>query len=513
MEPDNLTDTPSVDKRAAVIVTPGTDAGVQESGRTPSRTTSPIIEGQSTPPNIRSAIEHISEFEFDPEETRQEEEEIALMMFSPKTSTELPKLRTGKWPHGNARPNPLSIGMARKLLAAALAEVPCELEEAGVHGYAWMIETAEVWKQRKDTAPITPPVKPKKIRTYEVKARWEYNDKLQEYTLYHHLVQEGKAKIIEWFGKELFVDLFVDGLLPTTITPRELLTHLSSTYGLTIDYRKHMENVEAAFNEPYDPKKPVEAYFMRLQDAQADAALLNEPISKQRLMNKALRDFERHYEKDSYKAERKWNEKGEDERTWEAFKTYWKNEIHQWDTVSGRSTQQAHQAVDLTKLQQTVEGLQAETRTLQEDNNVLSQQLQFQQAYQASQANNNGQDDISVLTSLIEGMINKSDSSSGKATRTDTDTDTRSTQDLLRAARERDPRVYASENNGKGKRFGCYCFNCGVNTTHWTRRCYEMSEIDRKKYRQAGFNNQMGGSTKFLDRKGKYQADYAFDSL
>ena len=61
-----------------------------------------------------------------------------------------------------------------------------------------------------------------KVKNYDMKAQWEYMDKLGEYTLYHHLLQEGKAKIIQWFGKELFVDLFVDGLLPTTVTPKEL---------------------------------------------------------------------------------------------------------------------------------------------------------------------------------------------------------------------------------------------------------------------------------------------------
>ena len=51
-------------------------------------------------------------------------------------------------------------------------------------------------------------------------------------------------KLMEWFGKAMFVDLYVRGLLPTKITPRQLLEPLSTTYAQGRDIRAHMEQVE-----------------------------------------------------------------------------------------------------------------------------------------------------------------------------------------------------------------------------------------------------------------------------
>ena len=79
-------------------------------------------------------------------EENPEEAAAAYMMFSPRTATELPTLRTEEWDYKGLKPNPISISKARKLLSAAYAAVPCELTEAGVHGYAWIIETKELSK-------------------------------------------------------------------------------------------------------------------------------------------------------------------------------------------------------------------------------------------------------------------------------------------------------------------------------------------------------------------------------
>jgi hypothetical protein len=86
-------------------------------------------------------------------------------------------------------------------------------------------------------------------------------------------------------------------------------------------------------------------------------------------------------------------------------------------------------------------------------------------------------------------------------------------QQLLEVARKRAPDYYKHLNDGKGLKFIKYCWKCGVNCTHWTRRCYELSEADRARYADANFDNTMGGNRKFLERKDKYQKDYGFDSL
>lgn len=63
---------------------------------------------------------------------------------------------------------------------------------------------------------------------------------MEDYRQYNHLVQEGTKKLIEWFGKSMFVDLFVKGALPATTTPTELLTHLCTTYSQGRDNRRYI---------------------------------------------------------------------------------------------------------------------------------------------------------------------------------------------------------------------------------------------------------------------------------
>jgi hypothetical protein len=326
----NTDDPESFNIGRAVPITPGD---------TPDRT-----PPDRTPPQLRDAIDSITEFEYTPyipttpqpgqtPQSTDDEELAAYMMFGSRASSELPDLRTEAWPYTGKRPNPISISKARKILAAAYATVPCEISEAGIHGHAWMIETDTAWRQRSGvTTSVTPPEKPPRETDYDVKKQMAYADKLETYKLYHHLVQEGKAKIITWFGKAMFVDLYEDDLLPANITPVQLLDHLGTTYSQGRDYRRHMEQVEKDFNAPYNPREPVETYFMKLQEARAHADLLGQPYTEQQTMNRALTQFEQHHEKDAYKAEKRWNER-DGATDWAAFKVFWKDEIHQWDTI------------------------------------------------------------------------------------------------------------------------------------------------------------------------------------
>ena len=481
-----------------------------------------IIEPETTegtPPSVRTAIRDIGEFKFDleaelkrEEDARTETEATAFMMFgSPKiAATELPKLRTDKWPYEGKKPNPISIGMARRFLAAAYAEVPCGAQAAGEHGYAWIVKSDKDWLERDDvTELIKEPKKPTEPTDFDMKAQWVYARDLEKWTLYQHLIQEGKNKLISWFGKEMFLDLFHNGLLPTRKTPKDLLQHLTDTYALPRDNRQYLKQVREDFATPHDPKEPVEKYFMRLQEARTHARLLGQPYSAQQIMNQALDQFEAQYS-DAYKAEKKWNQKEEKDQTWEKFKTYWKEEIHQWDTHSRKKD--AHQAVALERIMANVTALQAETQSLQDENKILSQQFSFQQGLMADHGRDD--DSISTITTLLEGIEKRLASKDGGTSLTGTDSGSRGrTQELIEIASKRNPKDYANLNGGKGKQFTSYCFNCGVNCTHWTRKCFMLSANDRKKYKDADFTNRMGGSTKFLDRQGKYQSEFAFDSL
>ena len=522
--PNSLTPAGDGNPSRATVITPVTE-------RSQARDTPPtptISEGRHTPPLLREALTDIEGYEFNPnlsepeaaaDKQRIEEEALAtaLVMFSPTTaaSAELPKLRTEAWPYGGQKPDPISIGTAKRLLAAAYAEVNCEYEAAGDHGYAWIIEDATDWLERSGVGVITTPTKPKEVTGFDMKAQFEYAIKSRRYATYKHLCQEGKAKITEWFGKEMFVDLFIKDILPPTVTPKELLKHVAMTYATPHSNRLYMEKIEERINGPYDTNEPVEAYFMRLQEAKSQAEMLGTAYSDKQLMNKALKQFELHYEKDAYKAEKKWNERKASEQGWSEFKVYWKEEVHQWSMFAARGTkkkQHANEAVDVQGLVNDVTALQSEARELQENNSALVAQLRFHHALQVDRAKD---DDISTITTQISGLQRQLENMTipGSGTSAGTSAGTTTRHELLHIANNRNPRDYKSANDGKGKRFSSYCWKCGCNCTHWTKRCLELTSSERKKYRDADFDNTMGGSNKFLDRRGKYQSDFNFDSL
>jgi hypothetical protein len=136
---------------------------------------------------------------------------------------------------------------------------------------------------------------------------------------------------------------------------------------------------------------------------------------------------------------------------------------------------------------------------------------------------------MSALTEALSGFDRRlndiaagfnANSSGGTGTPTTFDLSNRTSDrgdrtigELLHTAKTRDPTAYKHLNDGKGKKFNKYCWHCGCNCTHSSRRCYELNEDQQRRYQNASFDDTMGGSTKFLDRRGRWQADYSFDSL
>ena len=240
---DYNTQTPVGNTRASLVTPHGSDpdnSASSVSGTTPYSSDSNDEASELTPPQLADAIDDIGNFEFDFKAELKKEEDAeteaiatAFMMFSPtKTATsDLPRLRTEEWPYAGKKPNPISIGMARRFLAAAYAEVPCEAKEAGEHGYAWIAEMDKMWLEQDGvTTVIVSPTKPEEPTEFDMKAQWKYTRDLDKWTLYQHLIQEGKSKIMEWFDKAMFLDLFKNGLLPTGKTPPDIPTVNRSTH-------------------------------------------------------------------------------------------------------------------------------------------------------------------------------------------------------------------------------------------------------------------------------------------
>ena len=485
--------------------------------------------------SIDGAIESISSYLFRPEEEalqedppelreQQEEEELFyLSMTEGKSKTVLPGLPTGAWPYApKDNPDPISINKAKKLLTAAFANVPCELPETGIHGHAWMIEDEKQWLKRDETEVVTAPKKPKrpkgKLTITEIRT---YDDELKDHTLYGDLVRLGKAKLIEWFGDSVFRDLYVDQMLPIKVTPRDMFEHIAKTYANPRDNRAHMEKVQAEFQTPYDKKRPVEEYFKNLQDARDNAALLGQPYSDLQIMNRALREFDRQFPDDAYKSEKTWNEKDETERTWSAFKDYWKNEIHQWASKIKAPSKRANQAIVDTKLQDRYDELSTKMSTLEHQNNALvanalvARQSQHQQAFLADQRPSLSNDEISILTDLVASRVGLNASIPYTAP---SPTIGGNNYNNSNASRYGDPQGtgpdrWKLKNKGRGLKFDKYCWSCGCNCTHYTRSCRDLSKEDRARYEDATCSNTMGGSTKYIERRNKYQKEFGFDGI
>lgn len=150
----------------------------------------PLVRIQQSPPKERgdNSEDIVAAEDKEIAITTEEEAAVVLMMFSPQATTDLPALRTETWPYEGQKPNPISIGKARKFLVAAYATIPSDIHKVGIHGHVWIIETDAQWAKQTDTSPVPVPTKPLKDTTYDIGKQLEYADKMETYRLYHHLI-------------------------------------------------------------------------------------------------------------------------------------------------------------------------------------------------------------------------------------------------------------------------------------------------------------------------------------
>ena len=491
-------------------------------------------------PAIDAAINDIANFEFNPGSVGSTATPLAsapplmannhqYVMFSPPPPPRtLEPLETETWPFPkNTSPNPISINRAREILAAAYAEIDCELPGADVHGHAWMVENKAEWNARSGTSDVSIPTRPALCTDYaDGLAQATYHRKKDLHRVYMHMAQEGKKQLIAWFGKSMFVDLHVNKALPTYMTPRAMLEHLEGTYAKPRHYRQHMAIVQKEFEAAFNHKKPVENYFLQLQECQDDSRLLRRPFTDEQVMDKAMEQFVARYGNDARKAETRWNraiDKGTYKEEWKDFKQFWKEEIHDFATISGAETHNATQIDELTARMETMSvhmaHMEAENRNYRNQSAEAHSAQQFRDALKADFIRREPRDDeMSALTGVISELSSRVDRLS-HSTSTDQTTDTSGTngasrrRELLANAKARAPDSYKIMNDGKGRQFKWYCFHCGCNCTHSTKGCYEMTDEDKAKYKHATVKNTLGGSTKFLDRYCKYQSEFGFDSL
>ena len=314
----------------------------------------------------------ILDFDTDLENHRQQEELASAMMLSAGTTTAMPSIKPGKWKCDGKPPNPISIRKARRLLAAACAEVPCSSKGAGIHGHAWMVEKPDNWDERNGTSPMEPPEKPEE-NCVNLQGHLEHVRGMERHPLCHHLVQAGTEKPVAWFGEAMFLDLCVDGELSPNATPKELLAHLKETHSTNADELAHHKEVTKAFNAPCNSSGPVKEHFMRMQEAQADSTDLGTGFTDKQVITQALRQFIKHHSEDGRKGANKWS--AEIDASWKAFKSFWKKKMHEFTPIRP-DHKQAHAVErstdDISVIKADVQGLMAENRLVKEQNAKLA---------------------------------------------------------------------------------------------------------------------------------------------
>ena len=132
------------------------------------------------------------------------------------------------------------------------------------------------------------------------------------------------------------------------------------------------------------------------------------------------------------------------------------------------------------------------------------------QQFQAEQSNRVTHDDMSALTGFLSahgfnanaGSPSRPSERYKHATPPTSSSSSTSNQHLLEIARRQPADHYKNLNDGRGLKYNKYCWKCGCNCTHWSRRCYELSTDERERYSKADFDNMMGGSTRYMDRRG-----------
>ena len=450
---------------------------------------------------------------------------IAMMSLGTRATAEMPTIKTGKWNFTDKAPNPISIRRARRMLATAYAKVPSTQKGAGMHGHAYIAEHQEEWLKREGTSTLEPPKKPEEDFD-DIQGQLKYAREMERYLLYHHLVQTGNEKLITWFGKAMFLDLCHKGELKTDATPKILLAHLEATYSQSADELDYFEAVDKAFNAPYNARKPVEEYFMTLQEAQEDSKDLGVGFTDTQVITQALRQFIKQHGKEGRKNANKWNE--ETDKSWETFKIFWKRKIHEMGRTKEANAVERI-ADDLGSLRSEFLALQVENQTVKERNDELeNSHYAFQTEIARAHATSSARDDASAISAITDAMsqmeqridrkmaaFNANLSSSSNTTITEDSLASTEQRNKIKVAKNRRPDAYKKLNGGRGKQFMFYCWNeaCGVNCHHNTDRCYELTKEQKAKYKHATVYDRMGGSEKNLQRFGRFQSEYNFDSL
>uniref|UniRef100_A0A7S4AB17 Uncharacterized protein n=1 Tax=Pseudo-nitzschia australis TaxID=44445 RepID=A0A7S4AB17_9STRA len=269
-----------------------------------------------------------------------------------------------------------------------------------------------------------------------------------------------------------------------------------------------MKQIQAMYCIPFDPKGNAETYFATLQRAKTYAELLGQPYTDIQLMNHAMDQFKAQIGHKAQKAELKWLAKPKHERTWTAFKQYWRDAMH-CIKILGSNKRHANQAAltsenDMASIMETLQ-------SITQHNNILSAEVEnFQEAHNIRvppPVTSGTPYDMSVLTDTLERFAAIS---TAMGTATSSTTNAASTRNCTSA--KRNPKSFKHTNNGKGKIFASSCWRCGCNYTLWTQRYNFLTPEDCDKYKAADFDHRMDGSTKFLERRDCYQFEYAFDT-
>ena len=110
-----------------------------------------------------------------------------------------------------------------------------------------------------------------------------------------------------------------------TVTSRDLITHLLRRYGKIS--ASDISRCNQRMNEPLDPTMPIDIFFKRIDECIELAADAENPFSEKQVLQVAY--FAISASGLYTEACRKWRQRNENTKTWQAFKVYFATEYHE----------------------------------------------------------------------------------------------------------------------------------------------------------------------------------------
>lgn len=401
----------------------------------------------------------------------------------------------------------------RRNMGACYTKVPLEMDET--KNASFLVDDETKWNAWHGTVNKTLPAFPKHPG-FETSGLTRYErTKLKRETTVHttckYLCTQGLDFMDKVFPGQ-FNEVKEDGAFKLNYTLQDAFDHLAKTLHFEVTTKYKYQTVMTELDAPYDAVAGPGSYFLKLIETQ-DAIKSFGPLyaasaTDAVLVLKGLTAFRKAYgEKTLLLSTQKWDAIDEglqltpnqyQAKIFSEFQKFWMKELQSLRHIQAGGQVQVNLAEvtedqELTSARvnhhaQTIAALQAELAELRHIPDDLQTVLSNL---------------TTVTTKLAAGTVT-------------TAPITVATPPVRSSYKERQERRAArwenikKLNGGKGRLYDQYCWHCGLTPNHTAAICHSLTTTQKEQYKGATLHNRMGGSTKYLERAGKYERDFDF---